>query len=455
MKAKMLKTIGIIAFLAMIGLTLACNNDNGGGGGEQFTVSGADFEAKLKEIRIVPGTYTITLTSDVTDFPGISLDSAGVNLTVKGNTEYRKITWKRPEEGGSHLFLVGTGNTLTLENITLERGNNTSMGWALLVVRGGTLEIKNGVTMSNTFGGADGGSGVSLDRAGSVFTMSGGTIKDCGTAINSGGTVSDISIAITGGTIRDILWHGVALWNECSNSRLTVSGGTLTGIGDNAIVVGGSGHTVNISGGKITANDRGMLITNEGRSNNFNISGGEFVDNTYHGMEIRGSANDINISNGKFNENGERGIQINSSTTDNVLTISGGEISSNGYAGMLIEGAGHTITMRGGTIRGNNTHGININDSAANGVTINMSGGTISGNRNWGLIVGGPGSELIKTGGTIYGINADSNANGDGAIRVPYNGGELAVRYGNATGNYSAKINATKDGIASRQGNWD
>jgi hypothetical protein len=99
--------------------------------------------------------------------------------------------------------------------------------------------------------------------------------------------------------------------------------------------------------------------------------------------------------------------------------------------------------MNGGTISGN------IAEESGGGVsthdgTVYMKGGTIGGNtakNDFGGGVFGYQSEFIKTGGIIYGRNAESNSNyaGRGGNSIYLN-----FRESNATFNESDNINITK-----------
>ena len=206
----------------------------------RVSVNAAEFDSILKIIRTTPGDYVITLTQNLIDYPGISLNTDGVNITVRGNTASRRISWKHDES--TPLFQVNAGK-LTLENITLGRGTGIIDTGALISIEGGTVEVKSGTTLSNKTGTTDIDSGINIVSG--AFIMSGGTIENCYNGIEVNG--NDVSVSITGGTIRGNTENGVAI--NGSDHKITMSGNLeISNNGANGIFALGGGHMIDILG---------------------------------------------------------------------------------------------------------------------------------------------------------------------------------------------------------------
>ena len=409
---KRLLSLGLPALALALCLALAsCGGGDGGGAGDAQRLNAAaeNFREVFDSVKETHGDYIITLTSDLLDFPGISLRTEGVNITVRGNSSSRKITWGYADNQPP-IFIVEAGK-LTLENLNLSRSAGNTRDWPLININGGTVEMKNGVTISSN-NGTDFFEGVYLNNN-STFIMSGGTFEDCRTAI--GTNASGAKITITGGIIRNNRDCGVGIWDEASGASLTMSGGTISGNVRRGIAVRGTGNTVTISGGTISGhtseNPRGYAIVLQGSGNTVNMSGGELKGN-FRGVDL-------------YAESGAASI---------------------------------TFNMSGGSINGNINRGVNLYD---NGRFI-MSGGSIGGNSGWGVSMGGANTQFEKrSGGTIYGNSAGSNSNTSGAVDIwlsDNNPANTRVR-GNMASSavYAARTNAAGTAIVagSLVGDWE
>ena len=220
----------LVAALAFIFILTGCNNGSTGDGGKatQLSATAANFDEVFKSVRYKPGNYVINLKEDLIDYPGIDKYNAEVNITVKG-TGSNKITWKF---AGNTLFSVFAGK-LTLENINLSSSaGNTQECPPIIVVYGGTLEIKNGVTLSNNVGNQF-YDGVVINNA--AFIMSGGTIEKC--AYGVGGSGTNVSITMSGGIIRNNAYGGI--FGFGSNISITMSGGSIGGNAGWGVVIEG------------------------------------------------------------------------------------------------------------------------------------------------------------------------------------------------------------------------
>ncbi|MDR1229865.1 MAG: hypothetical protein LBK61_00530 [Spirochaetaceae bacterium] len=204
-------------------------------------------------------------------------------ITVKG-----KVTLFAAADGGQKtisrgnnfedsLFTVdGTGASLTLDagyslGLALD-GDNISANAPLVRVSGGTLTMKERVTLKNNSNAGKGG-GVHVN--GGTFTMNGGTI--------SGNTPSQ-----GGGVYVD------------ENGTFTMNGGTISGNtasqggGGVYVTSSGNGSTFNMSGdavirGNTAANGNGVYVDNDGYNATFTMSGSAVVKEEVYfwgGMQI-------------------------------------------------------------------------------------------------------------------------------------------------------------------------
>ena len=450
----------------------------GGGGGQNTTVqksvTAGEFNEYFEGIKDKAGTYVITLTEDLLDYPGILLETANVNITVKGDTANRKITYKyaEPADPDKHhpLFRIENG-TLTLENIKVSRSASDTYEYIMLAVTGGAIEIKNGVELTNN---NENFYGFGVFIFAGKFIMSGGTIKNCALGVSAGLVGIDerrFSIDISGGTISDNGGGGIVLGGYSENCTVSVKGGTISNNGAEGVSIGGNGNTLTMAGGTISGNGKGVGLYDTG--NNFTISGGTIKDNTYQAIFVNGDDCTVNISGGIITGN-NGGVYFENTGTGNEIRMTGGEISEDKDQGVFIAGTNNKFIISGGTIKNNGYNGIFLSDDSEN-CSVNMSGGTISDNKNQGVSISGTGNTFTmsggviskngscglalsgsntgfekKTGAIIYGGNSGANKNGDGAIFVDLNDDDKNLyRFEDAASNvlYAAKINVAGDGI--------
>jgi len=305
------KKVFLLGMLILALVLAGCNSDSP----EELSATAANFNDVINSIKAKPGNYVINLTGDLIDYPGALVETAGVNITVKG-TGANKITWKYVD-GKPPLFWVKAGK-LSFENINLSRAVGNTQDWPLIVAeKDGTIEIKNGVVLSTDIN-------VGVMSSGALI-MSGGTIKNCGvwlgggTFTMSGGTIengeigtngSGLSITMKGGTIRGD-GNGISLWGDSENCTVNISGGTISGNGGNGVVLDGKNDKLTMTGGTISG------------------SGGD-------------------------------GIILGDESKNCTVTISGGTISGNGGTGVLLVGSGNTFTMSGGTIEKSKNYGLRL-----------------------------------------------------------------------------------------------
>jgi hypothetical protein len=421
------KKVFLLGMLILALVLAGCNSDDGV---EQLSATAANFDEVFNSIKAKPGNYVINLTGDLIDYTGTLVETAGVNITVKG-TGSNKITWKHME-GKPPLFLAKAGK-ISFENISLSRSPGNTNGRAVLVANGGTIEIKNGVVLSSN-NGSQYFNGVWIDAG--AFIMSGGTIENCGVGVST--DHKGVSITVSGGTIRSNKDCGIALWSDSENCTVTISGGTISGSSDRGVAMEGTGNKFTMSGGIIEncgvgvgTGEKSISFTILGGTirNNTNvgigiwddsencvvtISGGT-IDNCNNGVSTSGKGTSITVSGGIISNNSEAGIVAWDASKNCVATISGGTISGNGNRGVMVVGTGGKLTMSGGTITGGAGRGVVIGGT---GTKFTMSGGTIGKNGTWGLNIAGADIEFEKRKGAVIYGNSGDNKNNEGAIWV-------------------------------------
>jgi hypothetical protein len=306
--------------------------------------------------------------------------------------------------GGKKLRIRGGGHTVTLDGagslFTLETG-------AVLVLQ--DLELH--------------GQGLEIDNNGALISVTGGSLLiNPGTVItgnfsssygSSGGSVSGGTFTMSGGTITgNSSSYGGGVF--MGDGTFTMSGGTITG--NSSPFYGGGIHmgsgTFTMSGGTISGNSASSSYPGGGVSmfsGIFTMSGGTITGNS----AASSSGGGVYVNGGAFTMN-EGTITGNSSSSGGgvsvlhtgAFTMSGGTISGNSSS----SGGGVSVqynvvfTMSGGTITGNSSSsggGVSVQYSGA----FTMSGGTISGNSSYGgggISVDGS-SIFTMNGGTITG----------------------------------------------------
>ena len=219
------------------------------------------FLQDLNAIKALePGTYTITLTEDVTlntvfnrehffsfiDFTGFE----GKTIIIQGDSQRRAITRSTERT----LFAVRNNVSIILgNNITLN--GNSKASDIVIVHDGGKLEMRNGAEIRG-----NSGCGIAVNG---TFNMTGGTIRDNKTNQKGGG------VNVYGGIF--------------SMSGGIISGNTSIGdmAGGGGVAVLGSGTFIMIGGtisGNTSSAGGGVYVSN----GTFNMLGGTINNNYAH-----------------------------------------------------------------------------------------------------------------------------------------------------------------------------
>jgi hypothetical protein len=358
--------------------------------------------------------YLLEVNNALEELTVHDLSYSGTNITIqlRGIGKDRVISLS----GDGPLFIINSGVTLILNNITLT-GTSDNYNTLVQINHGGSLEINQGVKIS-------GNNGSGVHNYGGTLTMTGGEISG-----NSGGGVRNNVIY----TIIDEVYMTI-------NGTFTMTGGKISGNTVADSFDGGGVHnngTFTMSGGEISGNSGGGVY-NDGT---FTMDGGKITGNTASSFHGGGVYNGVIYTmidgvymavNGTFTmTGGEISENISSYgggvSNHGIFTMEDGKISGNtaAFFGGGVDNHG-TFTMKNGKISGNITffYGGGVSNSknytytyegyVSNEIFI-LNGGEISGNTasyGGGGVYMGNGMSFFKTGGTITGYtNGDVNSN--------------------------------------------
>ena len=386
--------------------TQAVNGIRNGGNNKEYaiTVTGA--------VSVPPAPNNVNTFGSVT----------GVTVTIAGNGTLSP-------SGNGCLLQIGARQTVVARDLTL-RGRSANNASVVDIASGGTFRMEGNATVSgNTEANRNGiGGGVYVDgnfimqdrasvkdntarnkNGGGVYVGEGGTLTMRGSASVSGNTAGNNGggVYINGGTFT-------------MQDSASVSGNTASDFG------GGGG--VLVDGGTFIMRDNASVSGNTasdfGGGGGVSVWGGTFAmqgnaqvsDNTAG----KSSGGGVYVSSGTFTMRDTTSVSGNTSYysvyNEGTFTMQG-SASVSGNIGGGVTNSG-TFTMKGGTISGNTGAGVYVirpGDGGGAGTFI-MEGGIISGNTGGGVVVGAISGlhgnlrgTFIKTGGTIYGDDADQN----------------------------------------------
>jgi hypothetical protein len=186
-----------------------------------------------------PGTYTQN---------GITVTKS---LTIRANTSYSGTAANTIIDGSNNqIITVNGGVTLTIDNLTLENGEVTGAGGA--IINGGTLTVTSSTFTGcrARFAGGWGGTGGAIYNAGTITGITTTSFTGCtaiygGAIYNDGGTIT--SITTTSFTDCTANGWGNAIYNAGTITSLTFS--TFNGCSASGR------HAIYNDGGTITAPD--------------------------------------------------------------------------------------------------------------------------------------------------------------------------------------------------------
>jgi hypothetical protein len=177
--------------------------------------------------------------------------------------------------------------------------------------------------------------------------MSGGTIEKGERGVSANG--DGAAITISGGTIRDNLYEAICTQPDSKNTKINISGGTITGSPYGLSIIGNA--TIKMSGGTISGNSvTGVGIWKEAAGSSFTMSGGNIGGNGDWGLTVR-SANSgfekqkgaVIYGNSSSNKNTSGAICVMDNTELNNLLVRKGDAASDVVYAAKLNAAGNGV----------------------------------------------------------------------------------------------------------------
>ena len=324
----------------------------------------------LSAVRNAPANATIKISGEIkaTHISGNNGEIViNKNLTIKGSNKSTDIL---NAVTLSRIFNVKTGNTLTLENITLKNG-----GKRPVTEDGGGIYSEGTLTLNNTTiesCGAKNGGGIYAQGA-TEITLTNTEINSCVANENGGGLyIKDSRLTLTNATIG-----GEQL---CTNSLPNKAKGNKAKNGGGIFLTGSGTAGSRMTGGKVSYN-----LATDGT---YAKGGGIYIQESASFTMQSGNINSNEVKTGTVEDGG--GVYVrgqgSGSGTHATFTLNGGTIGDNyaGFGGGVMVTAGGSCIMTNGTIsenRANYGGGVCAKkEDYADGV-FTMKNGTITRNR--------------------------------------------------------------------------
>jgi VCBS repeat-containing protein len=420
----------------------------------------------LAYTKTLGGTGTLEFAGQT---PTIHLTAATDGVTLAQNNTLRGFNIDTGTQTGAIGIEDGGGSVGTL---TTSQIGITGQGKAIDIDQGGTLSasftnITSGSNASSTSGSASEGiqlGGVAGSLLGGTFAVTGTTsvTNATGNAIQVLNTAAGASFNFGNTTVSDTvsgghtgngvnLLTGIGATNSFTFSNLadTTDGGFGLAANGGTINIGGTGSTINATGGAA------IDLTNTSLGSGATFATVSSTNSTGAGIQITG------LSTGAFTANG--GAISNPTGTD--VSISGGT-SNITYDGTITDDLGQLVSVAnktGGTVAFggaitdlNNGSGNGISLTNDTGATINFTGGTtLSTGANAAFTATGGGTvnvtgtnHLTTTSGTALNV-ANTTIGGSGLTfrDISSNGAASGIVLNN-TGS-TAGLTVTGDGGAS------
>ncbi len=234
------------------------NLNNSGAGSLRQAILDANVHAGSDTITFSVSGF-ITLGSslpNITDH--LTIDGSGQSITISGNNLYM-------------VMYLDNGKTLTLNKVTIDRGNSATSGGAIFNYQG-TLIVSDSVFSNNhatNYGGAIYVSNGSLNITNTKFhsnsATDGGGIKAYGSTLSiSRSTFSYNNVSGNGGGIFNDHSSTLTLSNSTFSGNIATWGGGLANYDSTLIVLSStiSGNTVFVSGGGIRFYSGSFILKN-------------------------------------------------------------------------------------------------------------------------------------------------------------------------------------------------
>jgi T5SS/PEP-CTERM-associated repeat protein len=391
------------------------------------------------------GTSTINLDGGSLSVTGIDIDVDNFNI---GNSALST---------GSHT--IGAGKTLTADV--------TTVGYS----GGGTLNINNGGTVSNTTGylGRNGGSNgtATIEGIGSTWANSNtlfvGSQGTGNLTINNGGEVSDQEgyLGSNSGSTGTATVDGVGSKWANSASLYVGSGGTgtlninnggaVSNVGGYLGYNSGSNGTATVDGvGSKWTNFTNLYVGDSGTGNLMINNGGEVSNSIGYLGHTSGSNGTATVDGGGSKWDNSSNLFVGDSGTGNLMINNGGEVSNSvGFLGST-SGSTGTATVDGVGSKWANSSNLFVGRSGAGTLNINNGGTVSNANGELGTTSGSTGTATVDGVGSTWAnsINLSVGRSGTGTLIIS-NGGTVSNANGFLGFNAGSTGTATVGGAGS------
>ena len=295
-----------------------------------------------------------TVSAGTYDLNGATVTITGT-LAIDGAVTIENGTIKRGPGFDGEMFAVGDGDSLTLQDLTVDGNREIQTGDSIIVIHSGTVTLGSGAVLTNNEITSIRGVGSAVTVTEGTLNIDGGRITDnvaysdggstiktyYGSTVNmTAGEISGNSGAKHGGAIQ---LYGATETNAYTEKQtvFNMSGGAI--VGNSCSGVGG-GVAVsrkalfNMTGGSITGNSCGA--SGKGGGVAFSESASNNIE-----MSISGDA----IISGNKKGSADNNLEIG---TENKLTV--GTMGSNASVGVTMASAG--VFSNGGAEYANKTY---------------------------------------------------------------------------------------------------
>ena len=350
----------------------------------------------LSAVRNAPANATIKINGEIK--ATISSGNNGEivinkNLRIKGSNKSTDIL---NAVTLSRIFKVKTGNTLTLENITLKNGKAPDDPEVGDSKDGGGIYSEGTLTLNNTTiesCGAKNGGGI-YAQGGVEITLTHTEINGCVAKENGGGLyIKDSRLTLDNAAIGgEQLYSGTQAGKTKGNKAKNGCGIFLTGSGTAGSTMTGGKVSYNLATDTSGAHGGGIYIE---ESASFTMQSGEINNNKLDtratedggGVYVRGQGSgsgshaSFTLNGGTIRDNWAGfggGVMANAG---GKFTMNNGTMSGNvaNYGGGVRVGTYGDFTMKNGTITGNFAHYNGKAISVQTNSTFNWEGGSITG----------------------------------------------------------------------------
>lgn len=196
------------------------------------------------EQTLAAGTYTIA--------PGVTVTVSG-KLTVSGTvtingggTLVRSGSYQGTDNtsGSNNCMLYVSGETLNLENVTID-GNNVEAYGPAIYQDSGVINLEGGAVIQNN---------KNMNASGGAGTYAGGGIYCGGTLNINGGSIRNCATSgVIGSSVYSHAGGAVYLKGTCNMTAGSITGNSASNGG--GIYLASTGATLNLSGGTIAGNE--------------------------------------------------------------------------------------------------------------------------------------------------------------------------------------------------------